>query len=404
MAYENRTVQSSTANALPTGTDPAVDNTTIGDVQLIKLLNPTEGSVVPLIGQEARADSLPIALSTEDAALLDGLESALASILAKLIAAPATEAKQDAIVTALGSLATAANQGTANSALASVVSLLTTQAGYLDGVETALASILAKLIAAPATEAKQDTGNTSLSSIDGKTPALGQAVAGSSVPVVLPAAQITTLTPPAAITGYATSAKQDDAATLFGAVAETAPASDTASSGLNGRLQRIAQRLTTLITAIGSPFQAGGSIGNTAFGATQSGTWTVQPGNTANTTPWLVSPRPATSGGLSIYRNLDTGTGANIKSSAGQVFGWYVYNNAATTRYVKLYNASSAPTAGSGTPVITIPIPAGAAANVEFSHGIAFSSGIGITAVTGVADNNSGAPSSNDVIVNIFYA
>lgn len=53
---------------------------------------------------------------------------------------------------------------------------------------------------------------------------------------------------------------------LLGSVTETAPASDTASSGINGRLQRIAQRLTSLITAIGSPFQAGGSIGNTAFG------------------------------------------------------------------------------------------------------------------------------------------
>jgi hypothetical protein len=36
-------------------------------------------------------------------------------------------------------------------------------------------------------------------------------------------------------------------AAQIGAVNETAPASDTASSGLNGRLQRIAQRLTTLV-------------------------------------------------------------------------------------------------------------------------------------------------------------
>ena len=36
-------------------------------------------------------------------------------------------------------------------------------------------------------------------------------------------------------------------ATLSGAVTETAPATDTASSGLNGRLQRIAQRFTSLI-------------------------------------------------------------------------------------------------------------------------------------------------------------
>lgn len=54
-----------------------------------------------------------------------------------------------------------------------------------------------------ATAAKQDTGNTSLASIDSKTPALGQALAAASVPVVLTAAQLTTLTPPAAITNYA---------------------------------------------------------------------------------------------------------------------------------------------------------------------------------------------------------
>lgn len=47
---------------------------------------------------------------------------------------------------------------------------------------------------------------------------------------------------------------------VFGAVTETAPASDTASSGLNGRLQRIAQRITSLIglfpTSIGQKAKA----------------------------------------------------------------------------------------------------------------------------------------------------
>jgi hypothetical protein len=41
-----------------------------------------------------------------------------------------------------------------------------------------------------------------------KIPAQGQALASASVPVVLPASQITTLTPPSQITGYATEAKQ----------------------------------------------------------------------------------------------------------------------------------------------------------------------------------------------------
>lgn len=59
-----------------------------------------------------------------------------------------------------------------------------------------------------ATAANQVTGNASLSSIDGKTPALGQQVAAASSPVVLTAAQITTLTPPAAIAGFALEATQ----------------------------------------------------------------------------------------------------------------------------------------------------------------------------------------------------
>lgn len=48
----------------------------------------------------------------------------------------------------------------------------------------------------------------------------------------------------------ATSAMQTANGVLLGAVAEAAPASDTASSGLNGRLQRIAQRITSLIALL----------------------------------------------------------------------------------------------------------------------------------------------------------
>lgn len=46
-----------------------------------------------------------------------------------------------------------------------------------------------------ATGAKQDTGNASLGNLDTKTPALGQALAAASTPVVLTAAQLTALTP-----------------------------------------------------------------------------------------------------------------------------------------------------------------------------------------------------------------
>lgn len=45
--------------------------------------------------------------------------------------------------------------------------------------------------------------------------------------------------------------------TRLGDVTETAPASDTASSGLNGRLQRIAQRLTSLIALLPAALVSG---------------------------------------------------------------------------------------------------------------------------------------------------
>lgn len=49
-----------------------------------------------------------------------------------------------------------------------------------------------------------------------------------------------------AATGVRVVQATDD--TIHGALTETAPTTDTASSGLNGRLQRIAQRLTSLIS------------------------------------------------------------------------------------------------------------------------------------------------------------
>jgi len=116
--------------------------------------------------------------------------------------------------------------------------------------------------------------------------------------------------------------------------------------------------------------------------------------------------KPSTSGGLTIYRLLAAAsTNSNlIKNAAGQVFGWYFFNAAASTRYVKLYNKATAPTVGTDTPVLTLPLPAGGAANVEFTNGIAFGTGIGIGITGALADNDTTAVTANDVVVNLFYA
>lgn len=54
----------------------------------------------------------------------------------------------------------------------------------------------------------------------------------------------------------------------IGSLTETAPASDTASSGLNGRLQRIAQRITSLIALV--PASLGSKAAASSFAVTDS--------------------------------------------------------------------------------------------------------------------------------------
>lgn len=138
--------------------------------------------------------------------------------------------------------------------------------------------------------------------------------------------------------------------------------------------------------------------------ASQSGTWTVQPGNTANTTPWLVSQTPATTGGLTTYHLVSAAsTNATVvKGSAGQLYGYYIYNANASARKVAFHNTASTPTAGASI-FFSIMIPAGSGANVAFPSGISFSSGIAITTVTGIADSNNTAVAASDLLINLFY-
>jgi len=102
-----------------------------------------------------------------------------------------------------------------------------------------------------ATSAKQDTGNTSLGNIDGKLPALGQALAAASIPVILPSATITTLTPPAAITGFATSAAQTTGNSSLSSIDGKLPALGQALAAASVPVVLTSAQLTTLTPTAG---------------------------------------------------------------------------------------------------------------------------------------------------------
>jgi hypothetical protein len=118
-----------------------------------------------------------------------------------------------------------------------------------------------------------------------------------------------------------------------------------------------------------------------------------------------VSISPATSGGYAAYRNLDLNTtGVVVKAGAGQVYGWAIYNNNTATRYFKFYNKASAPVVGdSALIVFVLALPPTSLTNIDWFGGIAFSTGIGARATTGVADADTGVPSTNDVVAAVFY-
>lgn len=119
----------------------------------------------------------------------------------------------------------------------------------------------------------------------------------------------------------------------------------------------------------------------------------------------LVSLTPALKFGLSTFKQISiVNTPVAIKTTFGNVYGWHLYNAAASARFFKFYKATTANvTVGTTVPDLTIPIPAGAAANVEFSNGITFPNAITIACTTGVADNDNGAPTANDCTANVFF-
>lgn len=90
-----------------------------------------------------------------------------------------------------------------------------------------------------------------------------------------------------------------------------------------------------------------------------------------------------------------------VKASAGKVYGWFLYNPEAAVTFVHFYDAGTgAVTVGTTNPLFSLPIPAGAAANVMSDIGITFGTAITVSATT--TAGGSGAPATG-VSAQIWY-
>lgn len=261
-------------------------------------------------GRVAEVDSLPVAISDEDKAVLDAIAASVAA--PGLPTGGATAARQDtgntslaAIDTKLGSAlplstgaATAARQDTGNTSLSAI--------------DTKLGAAL-PLPTGAATSAAQTTGNASLSAIDSKLGAAlplptgaatetsvaaaasgigatgdAAATAGSTGSLSAKMRLVTSqLAAPALPSGAATETTLSTASTQIGSTSETAASSDTATSGLSGRLQRIAQRITSLIALL--PASLGTKTASASLSVTPASDAAYSPGAPKVTSVTIVS-------------------------------------------------------------------------------------------------------------------
>ena len=275
-----------------------------------------------------------------------------------------------------------------------------------------------------------------------KIPALGQALAAASVPVILPSATITTLTPPSN-TGYALDSSLStintsltDVATLGAKTDAKSIATDTTSVSIMQVLKEISAmaqapastpvtgtfwQATQAVSLALLPALAAGTnvighvVVDTAPTTAVTGTFyqATQPVSIA-TAPVLVAgsaiigkvgidqttigttngvtPVPAVnSGWLFSYRSALAATVVQIKGGAA-TFGGYInlFNPNTATTYIQVFNKLSANvTLGTTAPdfVITLPGIATASAtgsdrNLEMTHGVALSTGYSVAATT----------------------
>ena len=120
---------------------------------------------------------------------------------------------------------------------------------------------------------------------------------------------------------------------------------------------------------------------------------------TQYTSPWVTSDNRE----AIAYRNLDLGTTSSQigASSNVKIVSVNLANDANAKVYVKLYNSESA--TASDTPVMTWTVLHDSVLNMEFNPPLKCVNGACLRCTTGLADNDTGAPSTNEMVVNIAY-
>lgn len=91
-----------------------------------------------------------------------------------------------------------------------------------------------------------------------------------------------------------------------------------------------------------------------------------------------------------------------VQASTGVISNISVGNQSGAAAFLKFYNKASAPTSAD-TPVFVLRLPTGGGNNPHLVRPLYFSAGIAFRITTGVAFNDTGALTTNDVVVSLGF-
>jgi hypothetical protein len=109
------------------------------------------------------------------------------------------------------------------------------------------------------------------------------------------------------------------------------------------------------------------------------------------------------------YISAASTSAAVIQAGDTRLMHFSAYNNGTGAAYVRFFagGATTAPTAGSGTPVWRVMVPAGGGVVEHLAAGDAtglmFRSGLGFTATGGAADSDTTALAANQLTLNVWF-
>jgi hypothetical protein len=110
--------------------------------------------------------------------------------------------------------------------------------------------------------------------------------------------------------------------------------------------------------------------------------------------------------GTTIAKVLSAATtnATSTKTTAGRLYSYHLSNTTAAWKFVRFYNKASAPTVGTDSPVLVVPIAPGMSAIIDHTVPISFATGIAY-AITGASpDLDTTVTAVGDVVGHFLYA